>query len=87
LIAIREGLIGSDGKSGLRAIAANEVSVPVQQIEATIAALREPATDIQQLSDALTKLTLSLQELAGVAAQPPAAKPAPTATATATGGR
>ena len=83
LLAIREGLIGSDGESGLKAIAANEVRDPVQQIEATIAALREPTTDIQQLSEVLTIQTLSLQELAGVAAGSPAANPAPTETATA----
>ncbi len=84
LLAIRQGLMGPDGKSGLSAIAANEVRAPVQQIDAMIASLREPSTDIQKLNDALAQQTLDLQKLAGsTAASPPAAESAPAATTTA----
>jgi hypothetical protein len=84
LLAIRQGLMGPDGKSGLSKIAANEVENAVREIDATIGSLREPSTDIQQLNDALAKQTLDLQKMAGgTAATPAAANASPAATATA----
>ena len=73
LLDIRAGLQGDDGQSGLAKFAGEAANPVVQQIEATIAALRETSTTIVDLRKAIDQHTAQFERLAGAAGRATAA--------------